>query len=156
MCKVETEVRVRREIAVRVSLRWRFDLDNARAQVRKQRRRVRTGDKGRALNHGDMVENLYRHDNLSALMFHESLGRANFRARVIAITYCLASRRSTVQREISMQGFKPPFGKACPELSLVEGRGRGDLGRNGAGIMGEFPGQDTSETVNVFLNRVSQ
>ena len=65
MGKVETEMRIRRKIAIRIAVRRRLDLDDPRAQIGKQRCRVRASNERRALNDCDMVEDLYRHENLS-------------------------------------------------------------------------------------------
>src|SRR5215467_7964601 len=78
MSEVEAKVRVRSKIAVRIAVRRRFDFDHPRAQIRKQRGRVGTGDEGRTLDDGDVFDDFGGHRITSSpLIFHGDLPNAN-------------------------------------------------------------------------------
>src|SRR5262249_23640707 len=49
------------KIAARIALRRRFDFDHTRPQVREQRSRVGAGDEGRALDNGDIFDDVEGH-----------------------------------------------------------------------------------------------
>jgi hypothetical protein len=65
MGEIETETWVGREVAIRIAVRRRLDLDDARALFREQTCCIRAGHERRAFNDGYVAENLDRHENLS-------------------------------------------------------------------------------------------
>jgi len=56
MSEVETEERVRREIAIRVAIRRRLDLDHARTEIRQQGGGVGTGNERRTFDHSEIFK----------------------------------------------------------------------------------------------------
>ena len=62
MCEIKTVMRIGSKITVRIAL-WRgFHLDHASTEIGQQGRGVRTGNKGRALNNGNVLQGLDRHE----------------------------------------------------------------------------------------------
>jgi hypothetical protein len=61
MREVEAEDRVRSEIAIRIAVRRRLDLDYPRAEIAEQGGGIGTGNKGRTFDNRDIFEKAERH-----------------------------------------------------------------------------------------------
>ncbi len=64
MREVKAKDWIGREVTIRIAVGRRLDLDHASAEIGQERGRIRTRDKSRAFDDGDMVENFNRHEIL--------------------------------------------------------------------------------------------